>query len=82
MKAERGAAVEQDVAGAEQQENLIKRGIGLYVDQAQGLRPDHHSGDKEYRDVGNFRLLREQSGDRAHRQNEPAGHQRMLGNFD
>ena len=82
LKAERGAAVEQDIAGAEQQQNLIERGIGLDVDQAKSLRPDHHSGDEKYRDVGNFCLLREQSGERAHRQDEPSGHQRVFGDFN
>ena len=45
-------------------------------------RADQHADDEKHRDVGNLDLLRQQAGDGADGQNEPAGQQRVLGNFD
>ncbi len=82
MEAQRCAAVEQDVAGAEQKQNLIERGIGLDVDQAQRRRADQHPDHKEQGNVRNFCPLRHQSGHGADGENKPGGHQRVLGDFD
>ena len=82
VEAQRRAAIEQDVAGAEQQDDLVQRRIRLDVDQPERLRADRDPGDQKHRDVGNPDLLRHQAGERADRQNEPARQQRVLGDLD
>ena len=64
VEAQRRAAVEQNVAGAEQQDDLVQRRIRLDVDQPQRLRADRDAGDQKHRDVGNPDLLRQQAGER------------------
>ena len=61
LQAQRRAAVEQDVAGAEQQDDLVQCRVRLDVDEAERLRTDSDAGDQEHRDVGNPDLLRQQS---------------------
>jgi hypothetical protein len=78
----RSDALEKNVAGAEQEENLVQRGIGPDIDQAQPFRTDQHAHDKKHGDVGDFQLVCEQAGDGADSENEPAGHQRVLRDFD
>ena len=82
LESQRGAAVEQDVAGAEQQDDLVQRRIRLDVDQPERFRPDQHADDQKDRDIGNLDLLGHQPGDGADGENEPAGHQRVFGDFD
>src|ERR1700723_2129710 len=67
---QRSAAVEQNVAGAEQQNDLVQRRIRLDLDQVQRLRADRDAGDQENRDIGNPDLLRQQRRNSADRQNE------------
>ena len=81
-EAQRSAAVEQNVAGAEQQDDLVQRRIRLDVDQPQRLRADRDADDEKHRDIGNPDLLRQQAGEGADRQNEPARQQRVLGDFN
>jgi hypothetical protein len=59
IEAQRSAAIEQNVAGAEQQDDLVQRRIRLDVDQAQRFRSDRHSDDQKHRDIGNPDLLRQ-----------------------
>jgi len=80
--AQRSAAVEQDIARPEQQDHLVQRRVSTDMDQPQRLRADRDPGDQKHRDVRNPDLLRQKTGDRADRQNEPAGEQRVLGNLD
>ena len=54
-KAQRGAAVEQDIARAEQQDDLVQRRGGLDVDQARahaGRSPCRQSGTRRHRGCG------------------------------
>ena len=81
-KAQRSAAIEQDVAGAEQQDDLVQRRIRLDVHEPQRLRADRDPGEQKHRDIGNPDLLRQQAGDGADRQNEPARKQRMFGDLN
>jgi len=82
IEAQRRAAVEKNVTGAEQKDDLIQCRIGFDIDQAQYVRADQHADDEKHRDIGNFNLLSQEARDGADGQNEPAGHQRMLRNFN
>jgi len=75
-------AVEQNVAGAEQKNDLVQRRIRLDLDKVQRLRTDRHAGDQKHRDIGNADLLRQQRGDSADGQNKTERQQRMLGDLD
>src|ERR1700723_50197 len=79
---QRSAAIEQNVAGAEQQNDLVQRRIRLDLDQVQRLRTDRDTGDQKHRHIGNFEFLPQQRGDSADRQNETEHEQRMLGDLD
>ena len=81
VEAQGGAAIEQNIAGAEQQDDLVQRRIRLDIDQAQRFRTDGHADDQKHRDVGNPDLLRQQTGEGADRKDKPAGQQRVLGDF-
>jgi len=81
-EAQRRAAIEKNVAGAEQQDDLVQRRIRLDVDKPQRLRADRYPDDEKHRDIGNPDLLRQQPGDGADSQNEPARKQRVFGYFD
>ena len=78
---QRRAAVEQNVAGAEQQDDLVQRRIRFDLDEVQRLWTDRDSGDQKHRDVRDPDLLRQQRRDRADRQNETEREQRMLGDL-
>ena len=82
LYAQRGTAIEQNVAGAEQQNDLVQRQIRLDLDKVQRLRTDRDAGEQKHRDIGNFEFLRQQRGDSADRQNETEHEQRMLGDLD
>ena len=61
VEAQRRAAIEKNVAGAEQKDDLVQRRIRLDVDQPQRFRPDQNADDQEYRNVGNSDLLSQQA---------------------
>ena len=82
LNSQRSAAIEKNVAGAEQQDDLVQRRIRLDVDQAQRFRADPHSDDQKHRDIGNPELLRQHAGEGADGKNETAGKQHMLGYFN
>ena len=82
VKSHRRAAVEQDIAGAEQQDDRVQRRIRLDVDQPGDLRAKGDPGHQKHRDIGYPDLLRQQAGDSADSQNETARQQRMPGYLD
>ena len=82
LEPQRRTAVEQDVACAEQQDDLVQRGIGGDIDKSKGMRADQDADDEEYRDVGNPDLLGEERRDCTDRQDQTAGEQRVPGDFD
>src|SRR3982074_1971211 len=82
VEAQGSAAIEQNVASAEQQDDLVQRRVRLDIDERQRLRADDDADNDKHRDIGNPDLLSEQPGESAERQNEPAGKQRVLGDLD
>ncbi len=82
LEPQRRAAVEQDVARAEQHDDLAQRGGGLDVDEAERMRSERDACDQEDRDVGNCDLLRDKGRQRADRKDQPAGEQGVLGDGD
>ena len=82
LEPQRRAAVEQDVARAEQHDDLAQRGGRLDVDDAERMRPERDAREQEDRDVGNGDLLRDESRQRADRKDQPAGEQGVLGDGD
>ncbi len=79
---QRRTAVEQDIARAEQQDGLVERGIRADVDQPERVRADRDSRQEKERDVRNPDLLRQERRQRAEGEDQPAGQQRVLGDFD
>ncbi len=82
IEAQRRAAIEQNVARAEQKDDLVQRRTRLDIDQPQPMRADRNAGKQEYRDVRNPDFLRQQAADGSDRQNEAAGKQCVPGDFD
>ena len=82
MKPQRGTAVEQDVARAEQENDLVQRRAGLDLDEAERVRAEHDTGDQEHRDIRDPDLLRKKRCHRSDGQNETAGKQRLPGDLD
>ena len=82
IEPQRRAAIEQDVARAEQQDDLVQRRICPDMDEAERLRADRDARDQEYRDVGDPDFLCEHACQRANRENQPARQQRVFGDLD
>jgi hypothetical protein len=82
MQAQGSAAIEKNVAGAEQQNDLVQRRIRLDVDKPKRPRADRDAHDEKYRDIGNPDFLSEQGGDGTDRQNQAARKQRVFCYFD
>ena len=82
VQSQRRAAVKQNVARAEQKNDLVQRRARLDIDQPEPVRADRNAGNQEYRDVGNSDLLRQQAGQRPDGQNEAAGKKRVPGDLD
>ena len=82
LEPQRRAAVEQDVARAEQHDDLAQRRGRLDVNNSERVRPEHDPCDQEHRNVGNTDLLRDERGQRADRKDQPASKQRVLSDGD
>jgi hypothetical protein len=82
VEAQRGAAIEKNVTGAEQQDDLVQRRIRPDVDQAKRFRADPHPDNQKHRHIGNPDSLRQQASEGANGKDKPAGKQRMLGDLD
>src|SRR5262249_13918383 len=79
LEAQRGAPVEQDVAGAEYEDELVQRGIRAYVDQPRCGGTERDAGQEEHDDVGYVELLRQKSRQRAPEEQYAEDEDDMLG---
>ena len=82
LEAQRGAAVEQDVGRAENQDQLVERRIGADMHQIGGLRAEQHAGDQEHRDVRDAGFLRDQPAQRSGGEDGSEHDQHLLGDLD
>ncbi len=80
--AQRGAAVEQDVAGAEDQDDLVQRRIGLDVDRAADPRAEQHADEQINHHVRNSETPGEQAGQHAGAEDHAKGEQHVLRGLD
>ena len=81
LEPNRGAAVEQDVAGTEDQDQLVDRRIRLDVDQPEHAGADQHADQQEHHHVGHSRQSRQQAGERAYAENDAEHQQGVFGEF-
>src|SRR4029079_19372065 len=82
LEAQRCATVEKNIAGSEKKNDLIKRRVGLDIDQTQHRWPDEHADNQEESDIRNIDFFSQKTRDNTDGQNNPAGKQYVFCSFD
>jgi hypothetical protein len=81
LEADRRATVEQDVAGAENQDQLVDGGIGLNVHQPQNTGAGQHAHQQEHHHVGYPHQPGDQAGKSPHGEDDAEHQQCVFGQF-